>query len=421
MPDVLTGRAIARGPLPQIALYAAMLSSAGLPLYIHLPRFAVTNLGISLPVLGGVLIALRVADCLQDPLLGRMIDLWPHRRPQFATLAAAGMATGFFMLFSLPPPVWPVLWLCAALALLFTSYSLASILFYGQGVVLADSRDPGAHLRIAGFREGGALAGIIAASLAPGLLIGLVGDRAGLTLFGLLLATLCAVVWAATRDLWEPRAVGKQARFSFGSLRRAGATRLLVLGFVNALPVAIAATLFVFFVEDRLGLTGLSGPFLLLFFAGAALSVPVWTALAARHGAPRVLLAAMALSIAAFIGVAGLPPGAALRFGAISVLSGAALGADMVLLPALFAAALARADLPAASGFGLWTASAKLALALAAALVLPLLGHAGFVPGAANEPAALTALTLCYAVLPCGLKLLAMALLLTLPKEVRAC
>lgn len=78
----------------QISLFAAMLAAAGLPLYIHLPRYAAAELGLSLQAAGALLIAVRVLDFAQDPLLGRMIDRFPAARGGFATAAALGMGRG---------------------------------------------------------------------------------------------------------------------------------------------------------------------------------------------------------------------------------------------------------------------------------------------------------------------------------------
>ncbi|WP_043815612.1 MFS transporter, partial [Rubrivivax gelatinosus] len=60
--------------------------------------------------------------------------------------------------------------------------------------------------------------------------------------------------------------------------------------------------------------------------------------------------------------------------------------------------------------FGWWNLATKLNLALAAGLALPLLGLAGYAPGA-REPQALAALTAAYCLLPCVLKTAAAALL----------
>jgi GPH family glycoside/pentoside/hexuronide:cation symporter len=89
----------------------------------------------------------------------------------------------------------------------------------------------------------------------------------------------------------------------------------------------------------------------------------------------------------------------------------------MVLLPALFARRLAVLGQGEAAGFGLWSFASKLALALAAAALLPLLGVIGFVPGGANNATVLEWLNLLYAGLPCALKLLALALLPFIPSD----
>jgi hypothetical protein len=110
---------------------------------------------------------------------------------------------------------------------------------------------------------------------------------------------------------------------------------LLIVALVNAAPVAVTSTLFLFYVEDRLQLAGLAGPFLLAFFLAAALSAPVWSRLAARLGARATLALGMVLSIGAFLWALTLGAGAAVAFALICLTSGAALGADLVLLPAL--------------------------------------------------------------------------------------
>ena len=97
--------------------------------------------------------------------------------------------------------------------------------------------------------------------------------------------------------------------------------------------------------------------------------------------------------------------------------SGAATGADLTLLPAIFAARMARVAPSATSGFALWSFVQKSTLAFAAIALLPSLSRAGFEPGAENAPEALRALSLMYAGLPCLLKLAALAVLAATPVE----
>jgi GPH family glycoside/pentoside/hexuronide:cation symporter len=190
------------------------------------------------------------------------------------------------------------------------------------------------------------------------------------------------------------------------------ARRLLLIALLNAAPVAVTSTLFLFFVESRLGAAGMEGPLLLLFFLAAALSTPLWSRGAQAFGAKRVLLAGMALAIASFLWAATLGTGDTIPFAIICAASGAALGADMVLLPALFARRLGQLGQGGeAAAFGLWSFVSKLSLALAAATLLPALQAAGFTPGAENAPSALFALSVSYALVPCALKVLAIALM----------
>ena len=96
-------------------------------------------------------------------------------------------------------------------------------------------------------------------------------------------------------------------------------------------------------------------------------------------------------------------------------MSGAALGADLALPPAILADRLARyaggGASPAGAWFGWWNLVTKANLALAAGLALPLLGWLGYAPGA-RDAAALDALAAVYALLPVLLKGGALALLL---------
>jgi GPH family glycoside/pentoside/hexuronide:cation symporter len=101
----------------------------------------------------------------------------------------------------------------------------------------------------------------------------------------------------------------------------------------------------------------------------------------------------------------------------ICAASGAALGADMTLLPALFARRLAKIAPGGGQAFGLWAFVSKFTLAVAAGILLPTLAASGFQSGTDNPDQALWMLTVLYALVPCGLKLIAIALLVTLKME----
>ena len=404
-------------PLPAYALFAAMLASAGLPIYIHAPKVYADGFGVSLAALGAVLFGLRLIDLVQDPALGWLAGRLGRWRGAAAGGGVAVLGAAMLGLFAVTPPVAPLWWFALMLTALFSAYSFLTLLFYARGVERAAALGAGGHLRLAGWREGGALAGVSLAALAPAVLApAMAAPYAG---FAAGFAVLCLAAVVAMRGDWGAgRVAAGDDGPGFGAvLADPLARRLLLLALLNAAPLAVTATLFLFFVESRLAAPGWEGPLLLLFFVAAAAAAPVWSRAARRHGARRVLLAAMALSIAAFGWAALLGPGDVWPFAVICLASGAALGADMVILPALFSRRLAEAGLGAGAdrGFGLWSFASKFTLAFAAAVLLPLLDRAGFTSAGPNPETALATLGALYALLPCALKLVAAALLAATP------
>lgn len=400
--------------LPAWAGFAALIAAAGLPIYIHAPKAYIDGYGVSLGAMGAVLVALRLVDVVQDPLLGWLAERGRARRGAQVSVAVAVMAAAMVLLFAVPPMGPPLMWFALSLALLFSAFSFLTIVFYAEGLSKAAALSGAGHLRLAGWRETGALLGVTLAAVAP-VALGAVTDRP-LAAFAAVFVLLAVLATLAMRGEWAGTSGAAVA-----PLRRVladpGTRRLLLLALVNAAPVAVTSTLFLFFVESRLAAPGMEGPLLVLFFLAAALSAPGWSRLAARHGTRRALLFGMVLAVLSFAFAATLGAGDVAAFALICALSGAAVGADLTLLPAAFSRHLMRAEgqVGEATAFGLWSFMSKLSLALAAGVVLPALQGAGFSPGGANDAGALWALTLAYAVLPCVLKLVAMALLMAAP------
>ncbi|MFC3614723.1 MFS transporter [Lutimaribacter marinistellae] len=394
--------------LPAYAGFAAMLAAAGLPLYIHAPKFYVDEYGLSLAALGSVLFGLRLLDVVQDPLLGKLSEALRNHRSAAVAIGATVLSGAMIGLFAVTPPLAPLLWFAFMLTLVFSSFSFLTICFYAQGVAKAHELGGSGHLKLARWRETGALAGVCLAAVAPVALAQITvtpfaGFALGFVLFAL------AVVFAM-RPEWQASHLPASTGFR-AVLQDSPARRLLIIGLLNAAPVAVSSTLFLFFVESRLEAPGWEGPLLLVFFLSAAIAAPIWGRAAERYGAKQTLIAGMVLSILAFACVLFLGAGDTAAFAAICIASGAALGADMTLLPALFAARMARIAPRAAEGFGLWSFVTKFTLAFAAVLLLPALEAAGFRAGPENAPEALTLLTLFYAAVPCVLKAAALVLL----------
>lgn len=400
------GTAVTPAPrdLVRPSLLAGALAFAGLPLYIHAPRYYADTMEVALPVLGVVLLAARGVDCLQDPLIGRLADRLPHRRGTWAPVAALLLVTGFALIFAPPGGADPIVRLGIGLVAAFTGFSALQIALYDHGLAQAEAAC-GGYTRVALWREVGGISGVLLAAIAPAALAPVLGPALSYMGYAALFAVLAAASVLAMAGRWMVSREGLGSDGFAAAAHVPGIRPLLAVGFVNALSTAVTATLFLFFVTDVLQAESQAGMMLLVFFASAAFAAPLWAQVAKLCGRKPTLMAGMALSIPAFAGAYALGPGDAMVFYAIAAASGMALGADMTLLPAMLAARIRGGG---GRIFSLWTFQQKSALAIAAGVTLPLLAMAGFDPADVTDQGRL-ALATAYALVPCGLKLAALA------------
>jgi Na+/melibiose symporter-like transporter len=184
---------------------------------------------------------------------------------------------------------------------------------------------------------------------------------------------------------------------------------------INALANAIPATLVLFFLRDALGATNNQSSLLLAgYFASAAASVAFWSWMAHRIGIMTAWKIAMLIAAAAFVWTLTLDHGDIAAFTVICLVTGFALGAELVcppvLLGTLIDASGHRGRLES-SYFGIWNLIIKLALAAAAGLTLPALALLQYTPGDASAASNIGALHWAYAGVPCALKCIAIVAL----------
>ncbi len=393
---------------------AAPLAFASLPLYVNLPHHYAAVAGAPLAGLGAVLLATRALDALLDPALGRMADRLLGRGLRTAWAAAAlgamVMALGFAALWHPPrgSEAAMLAWLAASLMVCTLAYSGVGILHQAWGTRWGGV--PAWRARVTAWREGATLAGVLVASVLPAWL-GLDATSGALAL-GLALG-LAALGRAPAPHGQAGQACTATEAAAVAPWSYPGFRRLLAVFMLNGVAAAVPATLLPFFVADRLQASALQPVLLLCYFGAAALGLPLWVRAAARWGlAPSWRLGLLA-SVLAFGATPWLGAGDGLAFGAICLASGLALGADLALPGALLTGVIHESGAGGrAEGryLGWWTCAAKLNLALAAGLALPLLSLAGYRSGG-TDPDGLQALAWVYGGLPCLLKLAAAALL----------
>jgi glycoside/pentoside/hexuronide:cation symporter, GPH family len=397
------------------------LAFAALPLYLLTPALYAEQAGLNLAAVGLVLMMTRLVDAITDPFIGRMIDrshlgFWPWLAGGIAVMAVA------LSLLVNPPLEWLrslwdsntaiLLWMGASALVVSLANSVAMLAH--QGWAVAWTAEPKPQMRLVAARETWALIGVIlAASIAA--------QRSGVAM-AIVLVVFAALGIFATRGL---AAIGRRTKISLANMALPSWAqvfkilqfRRLVFAYgVNALANSIPATLVLFFIQDVVQLSAtVAGALLALYFVCAAAGVPFWTRLANRLGAVKTWRLAMLIATLAFIWALTIGPGDMIAFAVICAATGFALGAELVCPPVLLGQAIDRAGHRGqleASYFGVWNLTAKVALAAAAGLALPILAWLNYLPGLqVSSGSNIDALQWAYAGLPCALKILAIAAL----------
>ena len=392
------------------------LAFVALPLYVLLPNHYAREFAVPLGALGGVLLGARLFDAVLDPWIGRWCDRL-FARSRHAVLGASGvgavvLALGLWGLLFPPTALREdtgalLTWAAVVMALTYTAYSVVSVAHQSWGARLGGTEAQ--RSRVQAWREGLALLGVLIAAVLP--------TAAGLAVTVAAFATLLALGWVVWTRAVEPRAEAHTVTLGPSPWRQPRFVRLLAVFVLNGTASAIPATLVLFFVQDRLQASpSLEPAFLATYFLAAALSLPLWVRLVPRLGLARTWLIGMLLAVAVFIWTLTLGAGDTTAFLIVCALSGIALGTDLALPGALLTGwmeDLGERGRREGAYLGWWNFAAKLNLALAAGLALPLLGQFGYAPGS-RDADALHTLSLAYGALPCALKLLAAALLYAL-------
>jgi Na+/melibiose symporter-like transporter len=409
------------------ALPALPIAALSLPFYVMAPEFYTRDVGVPIAAVGLVLLLVRIIDAVTDPLAGAFAD-WT--RPRFGRrrvwmLASAPLValSAWFVL--RPPEGVGALYLFIWATALSLAWTAASVPYQAWGTELSRSYE--GRTRVAAFRESFTVVGTLLALLIPAIVQIQGGtSRDGLAAVALFIALALPIAAIVAVSLApEPaervqKPLGWRAGLGFLGSNRPF-LRLLAAFFINSLANGLPATLFLFFVADRLGARDAAGPLLVLYFLCGVAGVPFWLWLARRTSKHRAWALGMTLACVAFLAAPLLGPGQVAAFAVICVATGLALGADVVL-PAAIQGDVIDVD-TAATGqeraglyLGFWALATKLAFAGAVGVAFPVLAAFGYDPAAnLRSDGGLVALGLLYAGLPVILKIGAVALVWNFP------
>jgi len=385
------------------------LAGISLPLYVYLPTFYSTSVGLSLSTVGFILFFARIWDFISDPLLGVLSDrIGEHknRRKKWIIAGSPIFLAGLLLLF-IPIRGAGAMYLLVVSVIFYLGITMVTIPYLAWGAELAKGYHE--RSRVTGIRECFVIVGTLLAAAIPYL----AGDnmRFAMQIFAIsitLIFTISVVLLiTTTQDQVTQDIPNWTWRRSLKTITQdTSFKRLLFAYFLNGFANGLPATLFILFVSHKLEAPNEVGPLLMLYFACGILGIPGWLALSRRMDKHRAWSLAMVIACVCFLSVYFLNRGDVVYFACICALTGFCLGADLTLPPSIQADIIARDSIKngedrAGAFFGFWNFATKIALAGAVGISFPLLEWSGFSAQVTNQTDnALLMLTLLYGGLP---------------------
>lgn len=397
------------------ALPALALALLGMPLYIYLPTFYVSDVGLGVFGVGAVLLLARLLDMVSDPIIGHISDGYFSRKI-FMFFGAVFLLVGFYFLVQ-PEADAGYMWLFGFSVMVYFGWSLLSISYYASAADLSESYEQNSYY--ASWREGFNILGVLLALLIP-FLAGVADDEAAsLKVLNGVLLVLLPLTLAIFFITIHPRQIQNHLTSLQTSLLHllqelATSKRFFTAFFLNSLANAIPATLFLLYMEHIIKAKDQAGLLLLLYFLSGVLALLFWNFVAKKTSKKTAWSLSMLSAIFFFSFVPLLGEGDFVAFLFITLLSGMSLGADMAL-PASMQADLVHNNTTApremgGTLFGFFAMSVKLSLAFGVGVSFAILALVGFEPSNPNA-LSLGVLPLLYGLLPVLLKLIALFVL----------
>ena len=351
----MTATALSRSQLAAYSVLSVPLAMAALPVYVHVPKLYAGELGMPLALVGAILLATRLLDAVQDPLLGYLSDRCarlPLGRTLPVVLGLPLLGAGFVGLFHPPQTnqTGMAIWLILNLLIVYIGFSAASISYFAMGADLSDEYHE--RTRVTATRSAFGLLGVLIAAVVPGFIGGDIVS--GLALFSLLFVpVLILAAYVSLSRTARPAVMAvpiATLRTILLPLRNRRFRWLMGVFVLSGIAGAIPGTLILFFVEDIIRRPDLAGVFLALYFVFGALGMPVWIAASRRIGKRRTWIGGMFLAVLAFVWAYFLGAGDVVPFAVVCALSGIAYGAELAIPPSMLAdVADAQVDRPEGS------------------------------------------------------------------------
>ena len=404
---------LSRTSVVAYSLPAVSMAMPVLPVYVLLPTFYAEHTSLSLLTIGSVLFFARLFDVASDVLAGRLCDYSPSRfgrRRGWMLIGGALLCPALIALFS-PPENAGALWLFVSAVTLYLGWTWIQVPYLAWVADLTPHYQERTQLN--GSREAVGLVGLVLSAAWPAL-SGSLGINERTQFLWLACATvaigLVTFSYLFTKLPEPPPVSTPRARWKEVIKNRLW-LRLVFSWCVNGIGNGLPAILFPLFVTEVLREPSTQrGLYLLIYFLSAVAAMPLILFLSKYIDKHRLWCYSLMSSVVVFACVPFLGEGDGALFIVVCIFTGATLGADLMLPPAMLADVVDwdkyrfRRESTAICFAG-GSLAIKLALGIAVALGPVLLTLFGWNDNAERQtPSTAFGVAVIYAWLPCVLK-----------------
>lgn len=386
------------------------------PVIVFIPRFYASDVGVSLTMVGTIMIAVRIFDVITDPLMGflsdRTVSRFGRRRP-WILASTPIMMISIYQLFMPPADAGASHMLVWSMSLSIAT-TMMLIPYYAWGAELSTNYNE--RSRITGARAMAGVLGSLTAQLVPAaalILFGIGGSASVLEIVGttmLIVMPVCVILTVARTpeaqvEIRSSMPVLKGLKLMW---QNKPFKQLVVAFMIGSIGLNVTTPLYIFFVADVLNAEDQAIFMLTFFYLTSFIAVPFWVWLSRRIGKHRSYIASFVMISFAHPFYLLLGEGDFWWMLPITVATGFAAGGFAQTLPNSMKADVIDLDTAASSEnraaqfFSAWSFAQKATSSIGAAIAMFGLAFFGFdaAPEAANGAEELFGLRFLFSTFP---------------------
>lgn len=311
-----TDQALGKGKLIAYSLPSIPMAAVGLPLLVHIPPFYVSQMGLSLELVGFLFMIARFWDVFTDPVLGILSDRFESkwgRRRHWMVASVPLLMISVWMLFW-PPQGVTGLYMAFWLFALYAGWTLLTISHSSWGAEL--TADYHERNKVSGTREIAGVTGVIIVLVLPIFIDFFVEEdieAKRIQIMGLFMMVLLPIaIWIAVTRVGErptPRPSHITFRTAVEALIGNKSLRIILAAdILLGISFGMHSGTFLFLCTHVLKLGNMSGVFLLCYVGSGIAFIPVVLKVSLKWDKHKTASILMLVGGASVIPILLLPP-----------------------------------------------------------------------------------------------------------------